>query len=195
MSELTHPTVLAAIPVARAFDALGVNYFVGGSLASSTFGVSRSTVDADIVADLKIEHVARFCEILGDDYYADPEWITDATRRRMSFNVIYVPLMHKVDIFFVSNLFERNMMRRMRRCRVEPNNPESDLPLASPEDIILHKLLWYRQGGCVSERQWIDVLNVLKVQAGRLEEDYMDQWAGDLELTDLLAKARGAAKL
>ncbi|HZT80221.1 MAG TPA: hypothetical protein VFA26_08365, partial [Gemmataceae bacterium] len=57
-------------------------------------------------------------------------------------------------------------------------------------DLILFKLRWYRLGNEVSEKQWDDVLSVLKVQAGRLDDAYLDRWAAELHVADLLAKAR-----
>ena len=61
--------------------------------------------------------------------------------------------------------------------------------LASPEDVVLRKLEWYKAGGAVSERQWLDVLGVVKVQAQVLDYAYLRQWAEQLELTDLLDQA------
>jgi hypothetical protein len=62
--------------------------------------------------------------------------------------------------------------------------------LVSPEDIILLKLEWYRLGGGTSERQWQDILGVLQVQAGRLDQAYLDHWSADLGIADLLQRAR-----
>lgn len=102
--------------------------------------------------------------------------------------------MFKVDIFPPAGLFD---IRCLERAVIKPileADPESRLPLASAEDIILHKLLWFRMGGGASERQWLDVINVLKVQAGRLDEDYLDRWANDLDLVPLLCEARKDAQ-
>ena len=61
--------------------------------------------------------------------------------------------------------------------------------VASPEDILLAKLEWYRMGGEVSERQWRDVIGVLRVQAGVLDVDYLQRMARELEVADLLEQA------
>ena len=61
--------------------------------------------------------------------------------------------------------------------------------VASAEDIILAKLEWYRLGGEVSDRQWRDILGVLKVQAGRVDLDYLRHWAAELKVDDLLQRA------
>lgn len=65
--------------------------------------------------------------------------------------------------------------------------------VASPEDVVLQKLLWYRLGGGVPDRQWNDVKAVLQVQAGALDDDYLNEWAVKLNLADLLAEARADA--
>ena len=61
---------------------------------------------------------------------------------------------------------------------------------ASAEDTLLHKLVWYRLGNEVSDRQWGDVLGVLKVQSGSLDRDYLELWARLLNVSDLLGRAR-----
>jgi hypothetical protein len=61
--------------------------------------------------------------------------------------------------------------------------------VASAEDTILAKLEWYRSGGEVSERQWLDVLGVLKVQAGWLDIHYLRNMAAELGVDDLLERA------
>lgn len=86
-------------PVADVFEALGVSYRVGGSVASSALGVARTTLDIDLVADLRAVHVAPFVERLQADYYVDADMIHDAIRRRASFNVIHLATMMKVDVF------------------------------------------------------------------------------------------------
>ena len=58
---------------------------------------------------------------------------------------------------------------------------------------MIHKLRWYRMGGGVSDRQWRDVLGVLKVGAGALDRGYLNRVAGDLGLADLLARALSEA--
>ena len=61
--------------------------------------------------------------------------------------------------------------------------------VTSAEDIVLHKLCWYRDGGEVSERQWQDVIGVLRVQEGHLDMEYLYKWASELDVRDLLERA------
>jgi hypothetical protein len=76
-----------------------------------------------------------------------------------------------------------------RGSAIIATDPEQSVYVVSPEDIVLAKLEWYRMGGEVSDRQWGDVLGVLKTRAGELELDYLRKWAGELKVGDLLERA------
>ena len=175
--------------VTGAFEKLNVPYLIGGSLASAVHGISRATMDADILADLRQEHVKTFVHILGDDFYVDNQAIQGAISHRRSFNIIHKGTMFKVDIFIQKRreFDQKQLDRRMQQLIAA--NPERTAYFASPEDIILAKLEWYRMGGGVSDRQWEDVIQVIQVQADRLEMDYLQQWAVRLEVADLLEQA------
>lgn len=176
--------------VARALEQLGVPYFIGGSLASSFHGIPRASQDADLVADLRAEHVARFVERLSGRFYVDNERVHDAIRRRASFNLIHLASLFKIDVFVLKDEpLAHEELRRRQRIEL----PGGPLDIASPEDTILQKLLWYRLGSEVSERQWQDVLGVLKVKRGRLDLDYLRQWARRVGIEDLLDAALSAA--
>ena len=86
-----------------------------------------------------------------------------------------------------------------RKCgaRTELVLPEEALAIrfSSPEDTILHKLLWYRIGGHESDKQWIDVLGILRIQSDSLDFAYIEKWADFLKIDDLLIKSRRDAAL
>lgn len=86
---------------------------------------------------------------------------------------------------------------QLERRRLSPvlEGPKQRVFISSAEDLILRKLDWYRLGGGVSDRQWRDVLAVIKVQAGRLELPYLHRWAGELGLAALLERALGEASV
>jgi hypothetical protein len=181
--------IVATKLVTDALDALDVPYVIGGSFASALHGVMRATMDADLVADLRLEHAAPLAQALGGGFYADVEMMRDAIRRRSSFNVIHLETAFKVDVFVAkSRPFDRSQLAR-RQSYLLSDDPEYSAFVASAEDIVLSKLEWYRLGGEVSDRQWRDVLGVLQVQGERLDRDYMRAMAGELNVTDLLARA------
>ncbi len=175
--------------VVDALDALSVPYFIGGSVASAMYGLRRTTLDADIVADLRAAHAAPFAEALEGAFYVDAEMIRDAITHRASFNLLHLETMFKVDIFLPKDRpFDRIQFER-RQERIIDQETRRSVVLASPEDTILAKLAWYRLGGETSTRQWEDVLGVLRVQGERLDGAYMQHWAGELSISDVLARA------
>jgi hypothetical protein len=183
------------LPVVTALEATGVPYHIGGSVASSTWGFPRSTQDADIVADLQSAQIAPFVALLQDDFYLDVPAIETAVRQRGMFNLIHLESMFKVDII----LPKRTAFAAAEAARAQATpltgTPGQMVRLASPEDTILHKLQWYRQGGGVSERQWLDVLGVLKTQNTGLDRAYLEHWAIQLGVAELLTRAWGEAGL
>jgi hypothetical protein len=182
--------ILVVAKVAQALEGLHVPYFVGGSLASSTFGLPRATQDVDLIADLRPKHVSSLVTTLGTEFHAEADAIRDAILRRSSFNLIHLPTLYKVDVFVSqSDPWAREEMTRRREQQIDLGADIVTLYLCSPEDTILHKLQWYRAGGGVSDRQWSDVLGVLKVQTNALDRIYLRYWAGELGLTELLEQA------
>lgn len=186
--------IQVVLRVVSVLEELGVPYAIGGSLASSAYGVMRATMDADIVADLQPEHVQPFLAALASDFYADEAAIRDAIYRRSSFNLIHYQTAFKVDIFIPKpRPFDRMQLAR-RMAVVMGTEPGRQVYLTSPEDIVLAKLEWYRLGGEVSDRQWQDIIGVLTVQAEDLDLDYLRRWADQLGVRDLLERALTEAK-
>jgi len=183
--DSTHVTLF----VTQTLEQLGIPYAVGGSLASSLHGVMRSTLDVDIVADMRLEHIQPLVAALSKDFYADDEMMKDAIEHKSSFNLIHYETAFKVDIFIrKSRAFDQMQLER-RRTSVIATDPEQSVYVTSPEDVILSKLEWFRMGGEVSDRQWRDILGVLKTRAGELDLDYLRKWAGELKVADLLERA------
>ena len=184
--------IAVTLRVVEALERLGVPYLIGGSLASAVHGVVRTTMDADLVADLRPEHAGTLAQDLGSDFYVDAESIREAIRQRSSFNVIHLQTMFKVDIFIPKQRpYDRSQMAR-RVVQVVATEPERRAYVAAAEDTVLAKLEWYRLGGEVSEQQWRDVLGILAVQGGRLDLAYLRRWAAELGVADLLARALAA---
>ncbi len=189
----TDPLVLARV-LGLTFDRLGIPYLVGGSVATSIHGELRTTQDIDFSASFREDQILPFVEALREEFYVDDEMIRSAREHHTSFNVIHLGSMDKADIFLPREDFRfQQELSRSRRVLLDPTDPASGVNVASPEDAILRKLEWYRDGGGISDRQWRDVLGVLKVQGGTLEFEYLRRWADILEIRDLLERATEAA--
>lgn len=182
-------TIKLALKMVDIFDSLKIPYLIGGSVASSILGEPRATLDVDMVADLQLSQVQPLVTIMTGEFYIDEVMVKEAIENKSSFNVIHLESMQKIDIFVLSDrpLAQLEMQRRQQLLITE--NPEKFAWLPSSEDIVLQKLIWYRLGGEISDRQWRDVLGVLKVQADKLDLDYLFQWAETLNLTELMTKA------
>lgn len=175
--------------VTELLDEMGVLYVLGGSLASTAYGQTRTTLDADVVADLHPDQVQSFVQALQAQFYVDEGAAADAIRHKSSFNLLHLDTMFKVDIFIPKDrLFDQQQLAR-RRAKAIHSNPTQKIWFVSPEDIILAKLEWFRLGGEVSERQWRDVLGVIRTQGDQLDHAYLRQWATILNVADLLEVA------
>jgi hypothetical protein len=185
------PDILVAThALVEALKGLGIGYFIGGSVASSIHGLPRSTLDVDLVADLHAEHVQPLVQQLQEAFYIDADMVRGAVEHQSSFSVIHLDTMIKLDIFMLkSTPYDQGAFARAQEKILDLVQAERAFIFASAEDIILHKLSWYKLGGQVSERQWNDVVGVLRVQATALDQEYMKQWASALQVSSLLQRA------
>lgn len=180
----------AITPFIITLEQLNVPYYIGGSIASSVYGISRATMDVDMVSELKSDHVKFLVQALQKDYFIDENMILDAIKNKSSFNLIHLSTMIKIDVFISSGrMFDKSSFSRRKQDKLSEESDSVRVFLCSAEDTILNKLEWYKLGGSVSERQWKDILGVIKVQGELLDKNYLLKWAKELSVEDLLEKA------
>jgi hypothetical protein len=190
--ETTVDAIAVAMRVADAIETAKGSYFVGGSLASSLQGEPRATNDVDIVLELPLGRIAEFVAALGHDFEVDVDMLRDALLHGRSCNIFYLPVVMKVDLFAMGpSAYDE--IEFARRQRVPVRSTGETLLIKSPEDTVLRKLLWYREGGGVSERQWRDVVEVLRVSGGGMDLAYLAHWSERLGVPYLLERARSEA--
>jgi len=173
---------------------LDIAYAIGGSVASSIYGKVRFTEDADITVEPFDNQADRLIELLSSDYYISKEAVYQALKQQGSFNVIHLESAFKIDVFIRKNTaFQKQLITRRKSLKLS-DSLKKEFAVISPEDIILVKLQWYRDGGCSSQRQWDDVLGILAVQAERLDFEHLNKWAAILGINELLEKAIAQSK-
>jgi hypothetical protein len=169
---------------ARCFDEHGIRYFVTGAVAAIAYGEPRLTNDIDVVADLDEGKIARLKGCYpAAEFYFDEESARRAVRTRSQFNIIHPGSGLKIDIMIArDDEFDQSRFRRARRLKpIE----DTEVDFASPEDVILKKLDFYRQGHC--DRHLRDIGGILKISADIIDLTYIEAWARKLGLEEIWA--------
>lgn len=178
-----------ALTVAAILDRLGVPYVTAGSFASSLHGEPRSTDDVDLVADLRPAHAGPLVAALRGEWYVSEDAVRDAIARGTSFNTVHLASGVKVDVFVVgTDPFDAHRVVRGQTARVGAE-AGAVLRVDTAEYTVLRKLEWFRRGGETSDRQWRDVVGILRAQGTRLDRAELTRWAEPLGVADLLARA------
>jgi hypothetical protein len=163
-----------------------IAYMLTGSMASNFWGIPRTTHDLDFVIQLPHAAIPSLVKGFQPDYDLDEAAVRSAYRPPHQFNAIDTRSALKVDFWLLKPIpFEREMFARRIRVVLfgEP------AWLATPEDVILHKLYWNQL--TPSDRQLGDAAGVVSIQGTTLDVSYLRNWAATLEvektLEDLLA--------
>lgn len=188
MKDIDFEPVSVVLRVIGILEKFQTPYMLGGSFASSTYGIPRATHDADLIADLHQETIEPFVKALKNDFYVDSESVQEAVNGKSSFNLIHYESAFKIDVFITDNTaYSQETFKRKQKQVVAPAQNRS-IYMLSPEDTVLSKLCWYRMGGERSDSQWKDILGVIKVQGHRLDAKYIFKWATVIKVMDLAEK-------
>lgn len=175
--------------VLDALNTLDIPYMIVGSFASNYWGRPRMTHDADLVIELLPTHATDLPQRLGENFYAPDFVIESAIERGDHFNAIHVKTSFKIDFWIrKQTLYEEVCFSRRQLGTMF----DKQVWVTSAEDIILSKLLWYKMSP-VLERQIQDVLEVYEIQRNDLDMGYLNEWATELEITDLLERIQKLA--
>ncbi|HEX5410023.1 MAG TPA: hypothetical protein VFW89_09670 [Gemmatimonadaceae bacterium] len=191
MSEAGGANDLLAVidAVVTVFEREGIRYFVTGSFASSMHGEFRATNDLDIVATLDPPHLASALRALSHDFIVDVDQARAAIEAGSSFNLIHRIAYMKVDIFPSISGFDAEQTRRAETVSLP--GIAGPFRVATKEDVLLAKLRWYRLGGETSEVQRRDIHRLIELNTGSFDNDYVQAWARQLAVSDLLERFRG----
>ena len=168
--------------VADVFEDLRIAYMFGGSQASIYYGELRLTQDIDLVADLHLEHLPALLDrFRAPEFYVSPEAARDAVETRGQFNIIHPATALKIDVFANKDT-EYDRLRLVRRHRL-PLVQGREAYFARPEDIILYKMLYFREGQ--SDVHVRDILGILRVSGAEIDTGYVENWARRLSLSTI----------
>jgi hypothetical protein len=163
-------------------EGLEIRYVIVGSIASSAYGEPRYTQDIDVVVTMHAEHVDAFCRgFPPPDFYVSNEAARQAVASGGQFNVIHSPSGYKVDVILApDNAWGASQIRRRQRLKVVQGR---DANLASPEDIIIGKMLYYREGE--SEKHLRDITGILRAGTEEIDLPYVEKWAKEFGLLEI----------
>lgn len=180
-----------AIEFSQLLDHLGITHALGGSVAATFFGEPRTTIDVDFAVKLSSAELDVLLEHTEAEFYVPFESARNAVAALDSFNLIHNSGL-KIDLFVTGTgaLDTQQLARRLRI--VARREPFAELWVTSPEDQILRKLDWFRQGGEVSDRQWRDIAGLIHTQHDYLDLAYLTATANSVGLDALLAQALAA---
>jgi hypothetical protein len=175
-------------PVIQVLRELGIQHFIGGSIASSFHGATRSTMDVDVVCDMTEAQAVSFVSRFSKDFYVSLTAVENAVRRKSCFNLIHLPTSFKVDVFVSrGRQFDIDSMHRATQETLGTTKTLK-VPIATAEDSIISKLEWYRLTNETSERQWDDVTRLVRLLGDHADITYLRQAADAVEVRDLLER-------
>lgn len=166
----------------KVLESLRIPYMVVGSMASTAYGEPRMTQDIDVVVDLKVSQVQPLCDAFSsEEYYISNQAALDAICHRGQFNIIHSTSGNKIDLMIVpaSAWGQAEMSRRQRRRIL----PDLEGYCARPEDVILGKMEYYREGE--SEKHLRDIAGILKVSKDMVDCQYVSSWAAQMGLSEI----------
>lgn len=168
--------------VIRALETLRIPYMITGSQASAYYGEPRFTRDIDIVADIKPGQVNEFAAFFPPgEFYCDKDMIMEEITTRGQFNIIHAGSGLKIDIILTKKTeFSHTEFSRRRKSAVFPDQEGA---FASPEDVIVKKMEFYKEGG--SEKHLRDITGILKVSGAEVDVRYIAEWAARLGVMEI----------
>ena len=175
-------------------ESLDISYYITGSVASSLQGEVRFTEDLDLVIQIELTQVNTLIDRLKDDFYISEIAVDEAMRGLISsFNIIHFQTTEKADIFI--NRSDEFSLSKMKRRQLYVSQNEQGFYICSPEDSILQKLLWFGLSEGQSQKQWRDILGVLKLQGNTLNFSYLSSWSEKIGVQKTLEMALLASGL
>jgi hypothetical protein len=176
------------IPLFEVLDRLGVPYALGGSLASSLYGMQRATLQLDLIADLKLQHRHFLSELLVSKYFFHEYEVQTALEQGTFFTLIHLESLLKVVVFLLKpRVFSQELICRAHSLVLTEGGRA--IPVLSPEDMAVLQLEQFKSSGERADDIWYDLLGLLKVQGPTIDLVVLERLAARLDVTPLLVRA------
>jgi hypothetical protein len=169
----------------QTLESLAIPYAIVGSWGSGVYGEARFTRDIDMVMDLPLAEVPRFCDSFpAREFYLNEEAVRSAIRDRSQFNLLHPASGNKIDFMLTRpNTWDDEQLRRRRRIEFPQGANSFHAFVAAPEGVILGKLWYYSQGG--GERHLRDIDGILRVTGADVDRSEVERWAETLGCRDV----------
>ena len=178
------------VQIGAILDDVGLDWVLGGSLASSLVGEPRATLDIDVAVLLERRNVEALVAAVRADYYVIEPMVLEAVEHGSSFNLLHFGTGFKIDVFVLTDdALDRRQLAGRQTVTLDDG---TTIWVGSPIDQVLRKLRWFQSGGEVSDRQWRDVMAILTVQAQRIDHAELLAAADQLGLGPLASRAIAA---
>jgi hypothetical protein len=178
------------VQIGAILDDVGLDWVLGGSLASSLVGEPRATLDIDVAVVLERRNVEALVAAVRADYYVSEPMVLEAVEHGSSFNLLHFGTGFKIDVFVLTDdALDRRQLAGRQTVTLDDG---TTIWVGSPIDQVLRKLRWFQSGGEVSDRQWRDVMAILTVQAQRIDHAELLAAADQLGLGPLASRAIAA---
>lgn len=161
-----------------------IKYMITGAWSAIFYGRPRASHDIDFVIEAEKDEIKKLKKIFGElpsEFTLQKSAIEEAILQTGFFNVFHLPTMLKLDFYLLDN-DEFNKIRFARKKKEKILG--KDMYIASAEDTILKKLLWYTDSKI--EKHLIDAAFVYQIQKNNLDDKYLFDWARKHKTTNLL---------
>lgn len=164
----------------RAFEDLEIPYALTGSIASMAYGEPRTTLDIDVVADVSVDDIPglqrRFPE---PDFFLDDVAARRSIAERQPFQILSPASGFKIDVYIPRSALDRSQIESRRRMEVTPGFEASFSP---PEQVIVSKLIFYREGR--SPKHPRDIASMLRISSDTIDRAVIEDWVEDLGIAE-----------
>lgn len=179
--------------IAKTLDGLNIPYAVTGGYAVSIWGRLRATFDIDTIIELpesKKTLLIKALRKISKTGFIDDDMVSQAIERKDEFQFIHVESGIKIDFWVLGDdEFSLSKIKRRKAKIIEGGK----IYFLSPEDLILSKLLWYKES--VSTRHLEDAASILRISKTKIDKAYLKKWAEKLHVSKILNELKKNTKL